>query len=188
MRQLTTEEKKLVEENHNLIYSYCYDNDLSIDMYYDLFAIALCKAAQKYDPSKGAFSTLSYYYFKNARSHEYELAKRKKRIPKELICSYNINVRNPGCNKDIEMIELISNVNTSSISDSIHNDFIFNMARSRLDDRECKVFDYLISGENMSDIGDMVGLSRERVRQIRLKIREKISDLVYSESLGGINE
>ena len=58
--QLNDEQRKLVEDNHNLIYQYLIDNKLPQDEYYDIAAIGLCKAALKYDTSKGAFSTYVY--------------------------------------------------------------------------------------------------------------------------------
>ena len=42
---LTKEQKELVENNHKLIYYYIHKNGLSVDEYYDILAIGLCKAA-----------------------------------------------------------------------------------------------------------------------------------------------
>lgn len=42
---LTEEQRKLVEDNHDLIYEYAHENNISIDEYYDVLAIALCDAA-----------------------------------------------------------------------------------------------------------------------------------------------
>lgn len=55
--KLSDEQVKLVEENHNLIYSFLSSNNFLADDYYDLAAIALCETALHYDPSKGSFST-----------------------------------------------------------------------------------------------------------------------------------
>ena len=45
--QLNDEQRKLVADNHNLIYQYLIDNNLPQDEYYDIAAIGLCKAALK---------------------------------------------------------------------------------------------------------------------------------------------
>ena len=50
---LTKEQKELVENNHKLIYYYIHKNGLSLDEYYDILAIGLCKAALNFDESKG---------------------------------------------------------------------------------------------------------------------------------------
>ena len=58
---LTAEQQKLAADNHNLIYQVLHDHNLPIDDYYDVAAIGLCKAAAKFDPSRGyAFSTYAY--------------------------------------------------------------------------------------------------------------------------------
>ena len=54
---LTEEQKRMVEENHNLIYWYCHKYNLDIEEYYGLFAIELCRAVQLYDPTKSKITT-----------------------------------------------------------------------------------------------------------------------------------
>ena len=54
---LTEEQKRMVEENHTLIYWYCHKYNLDIEEYYGLFAIELCRAVQLYDPTKSKIST-----------------------------------------------------------------------------------------------------------------------------------
>ena len=56
----------LIEENHNLIYSYLHKMRLDIEEYYDLAAIGLCKAANNFDETKGfKFSTYAYRCMNN---------------------------------------------------------------------------------------------------------------------------
>lgn len=63
---MTKEAQILVEENHNLIYSYLKEMRLNVDEYYDLAAIGLCKAAIIFDKSFGyQFSTLAYFCMRN---------------------------------------------------------------------------------------------------------------------------
>ena len=53
---LTSEQQEVVRKNHGLIYFYLHKNNLSIEDYYDLAAIGLCKAVLTYEKNKGAFS------------------------------------------------------------------------------------------------------------------------------------
>lgn len=63
---MTAEATVLVEENHNLIYGYLHRMRLSIEEYYDLAAIGLCKAANSFDISAGyKFSTYAYKCMNN---------------------------------------------------------------------------------------------------------------------------
>lgn len=61
---LNDAQKKLVEENHNLIYSYMHSRKLKeddLDDWYGTLAIALCKAAVGYDETLGyKFSPYAY--------------------------------------------------------------------------------------------------------------------------------
>ena len=49
---MTEEQRKLVEDNHNLIYSFLQKYHLTIDEYYGLAAIGLCKAGKTYNGQK----------------------------------------------------------------------------------------------------------------------------------------
>lgn len=63
--RLTPEQQEVVKQNHNLIYFYLHKNNLSIEDYYDLAAIGLCKASLTYEEHKGAFSTYALICIRN---------------------------------------------------------------------------------------------------------------------------
>ena len=64
--RLNEEQRKLAEDNHNLIYFVLDKYGWSVEDYYGLAAIALCKAAHNYDPERRtAFSTYSVRAIKN---------------------------------------------------------------------------------------------------------------------------
>ena len=42
--KLTNDQRKLVEQNHNLIYAFLHTKNLNIEEWYDICAISLCKA------------------------------------------------------------------------------------------------------------------------------------------------
>lgn len=57
--KLNNEQRKLVEDNHNLIYSFLHKQALSVGGWYDICAIGLCKAALHYKGTTN-FSTFAY--------------------------------------------------------------------------------------------------------------------------------
>lgn len=59
-RTLTDGERKLVEDNHDLIYMMADCLELDTDEYYGLLAIGLCHAAQKYKKRKRAYDFTDY--------------------------------------------------------------------------------------------------------------------------------
>ena len=67
--KLTKEQQKLVEDNHNLIYSYLHKRHLPVDSTSDFYgdaALGLCTAAHIYDASLGfKFSVIAYKAMEN---------------------------------------------------------------------------------------------------------------------------
>ena len=88
---MTEEQKKLAEDNHNLIYFYARKYHMSKQDFEDrdgILAIGLCKAARDYDESRGrAFSTVAMGYMLNECRNAYRCD--KYRNGKLNICSYN---------------------------------------------------------------------------------------------------
>ena len=63
---LTHEQQELAAENHNLIYRFAQTMAIDVEEFYDILAIALCKAAKTFDKSRGLrFSTLAFQCMKN---------------------------------------------------------------------------------------------------------------------------
>jgi RNA polymerase sigma factor (sigma-70 family) len=61
-RALTSEQQKLVEDNHSLIYQFLHKLNLDIEEFYGIAAIGLCKAAMSYGTSnKVVFSTYAHH-------------------------------------------------------------------------------------------------------------------------------
>lgn len=57
--KLNTEQKKLVEDNHDLIYGFMTKHKLDFNEWYDICAIGLCKAALTFNDTT-KFSTFAY--------------------------------------------------------------------------------------------------------------------------------
>jgi len=69
--KLTEEQRKMVEVNHNLIYSYCNTNHLDLDEWYGVCAVQLCKAVRSHDGHRGVLSTLFYAMCDNLVKYTY---------------------------------------------------------------------------------------------------------------------
>lgn len=86
---LTKEQQQLVEENHNLIYFYLQRHHLSIEEYYDLAAIGLCRAAETFDPNVAVFSTYAMKCIHNAVGMELRKYHFDKYVPDDACVSLN---------------------------------------------------------------------------------------------------
>jgi RNA polymerase sigma factor (sigma-70 family) len=146
--KLTTEQQKLVEQNHNLIYWYINMHHLEISEWYDLLAIELCYTAMNYDAEKGAFST---YFKKRAnwkRAKEYRKASTQKR-------SF----------QGVTYIEGLHNVeNQTSIEDIIE-------IQDWIGEDITDVLLHKSRGFNQSEIGDILGVSQTHVSKTLKRLK-----------------
>lgn len=174
--QLNDEQRKLVADNHNLIYQYLIDNNLPQDEYYDIVAIGLCKAALKYDTSKGAFSTYVYKTVRNIINNE--KAHEKRHTVHTL--SYNTTASVYGKETDVEHLETFScgtDVENENITKAFFKWFIEYMSLRELQIMYCKT-------KNMTDreIGKIYNVTHAAISRVwrRIKNAYRKNDRVYT--------
>ena len=169
---LTDDQRKLAEDNHNLIYKFARKNNVSLDEYYDLLAIGLCNAARTYDKNKGAFSTVAYRCMKNELSSYWRSINKKTSVPEEVIFSYDAPIRRDDCDGD-------------SFKDSIpdykaYNDMIdgvyINELTDMFDNREKKILKYAMSKLSHQEIADKINCSRASVTYYFKRMRKLAND------------
>ena len=102
---LNDEQKRLVEENHDLIYWYANYRHLDLEEWYDLLAIELCMTVIRYDASKSSLSNYFKVRCDNRVNKEYTKQMTQKRRVEELV-SYD-ELYDVGVNED-ETFELIT--------------------------------------------------------------------------------
>ena len=86
---MTEEQKLLVENNHNLIYFMIHKMNESVEEYYDLAAIALCKAAISYQSDNGSFSNYACRCIRNEILLDHRARMMPKRWMNEYLISYD---------------------------------------------------------------------------------------------------
>lgn len=172
---LTDEQKKLVEDNEKLIYEFAKQYNLSLDVYYGILAIALCKSAINYMPEYGyTFSTYAYHFMRNAVYCEWNAGITKKRT-----CPY-------------EKIFLDAQIDDMDFSEVIGSDkddpYILIEGSSLLtdlysvcnSDKDVAVIDYIVKGYTYEEISNIFNTSRQNVYQRMLRIRDR-----YIKKYGG---
>ena len=160
---LTEEQKILVEKNHNLIYYVLLKHGLSINDYYDIGAIALCKAAKNYDETRGSFTTFAVYCIEMQLRHEHRKETNKKRFAKDGIVSLDADVNGEGCN-------LSMFIGKSYIDD----DVILVNVRSVLDEQQRTIFEYLLLGYNQCELAKILNISQPVISRKITKMRKII--------------
>ena len=168
--KLTEEQKKLVEENHNLIYGFLRMKELEDDEYYDIVAYGLCKAAMKYDSTKGKFSTFAYKYMKTEIVHQIDLDTRKNKIPKNLIYSYD-NVINT--NPKVTFISMLFDRYDENAIDAFISEENFRQFYLLLKKEEQFIINHFANGYNGTEVANKMDITSQRVYQRIKDIRRK---------------
>lgn len=174
---LTEEQRKLIEDNHNLIYDYIIKHKLEFSEYYDLLAIALCKAAVHYNFISSTFSTFAFACFKNACLAEHTIQSRqlKKSNGEIMSLNYEYSSYDDGsscCLQDCLMDDFNME---ESICNKIDFENVLNVINKILTEQERYiVYSLFIDKKTLQAIGDEFGITKERVRQIKIKAIEKI--------------
>lgn len=171
MKQLTSAQQRLVENNHNLIYSLANKSNIDIDEYYGVLAIGLCEAALAYDESKGKFSTFAWIVMKNEYLKTIRHNATNHVIPHDVICSLDTEINiddESSCNLHDLISDDSANVENESILKS-KLDFLYN----KLSGYDKEIVTMLLKEIPQSDIAKHFGVSKQYVNQRVLDIRKK---------------
>ena len=165
--KLTEEQKKLVEENHNLIYWFAKKYHVPIEEYYDVLAQGLCMAAYHYDPSKCSFSTYAYLCMNTEMHVEYRKTLRKSEIPQGNIFHYE---------NAWQLSDLIpTNEKTENkVIDRISYENLISLLNDILNDKDKEVLSYILNGLTMREIAKIEGTSHQAIHNRMKKIRDKV--------------
>ncbi len=175
MKQLNQTQQKLVEDNHNLIYSFMNKHKLSLNAvedWYGACAEGLCKAAMIYNPDRNVkFNTLAYVCMNN------EIKKVLRKTSKEELClslDYNIS-------ENIKLMDCIRSTRDELGEVEFYE--IFNKHYNKLNDRNKQIIDDCIHKDgNFEEIGKPYGIGRTSISNIYNKFLNNVySDLYESE-------
>ena len=176
VKSLTKKQQDLIEQNHNLIYGFANRMKLSIEDYYDILAIGMCKAASIFDETKGEFSTVAFRCMKIELLHYWNSQKKKSAIPSNMIVSYDINickVMGDSYEKENKFLDIFSDKNSTHeivISNIMLREF-FDM----LTQEEKHIAKLLLEGVTQSEIADRTNHSRQYIYNYVKKIRRRLN-------------
>ena len=170
--------KKLTEENHKLIYWFCWKNHLDIEEWYDIIAIGYMKGINSYDETKGV--KLSTYLIRIMKN-EYLLVLRNKKyakyIPENEILSLDFEYNSDKDKENYNILDFIVNENSlfeNNVCLKIDIKKAFN--ELKIPKRNYEIFMMRVQGSKLEEIASDFGISRERVRMICKDIGEKLKN------------
>ena len=146
VRKLTSDQQKIVEDNHNLIYHFLHQRNLDIDEYYGIVAESLCKAVKSWDKSK---ANISSYFFQIARNDLYKHWRKEGAIKRGLD---EIKV-------DIKGLELDTGYD-------LEESYILKESLLEIEKSEySELFKLRLDGYSQNEIADILGVSRSTVHR-----------------------
>jgi RNA polymerase sigma factor (sigma-70 family) len=143
-----------------------------VDEYYDICAIGLCKAAARFDPSREyKFTTLAYAAMDNEVKNFWRDSNTQTRRPKFPILSlFEVMQRGKtGAGGTICDTIVANDRRWKPSCDRINVDVFVDS----LPEREKQIVNMRLAGLTISEIGNEVGRTHQRVSQILNTVREK---------------
>ncbi len=175
MKQLTSTQQKIVEDNHKLIYGLAHKNHINLDEYYGVLAIGLCKAALSYDEVRGQFSTFAYTTMLNEYNKVVRHNKTNCVIPDEIVCSMDIEVKVDGTDGNaIKFGDLIPDDKVDIENDVISSSMLDSMCNN-LSEQDKEIVMMLADGMSQTEIAKFFGVKRQCISQKVIRIREKVN-------------
>lgn len=197
---LTEEQKKIVEDNIYFVW-YFYEKDVvkrysnvlcpeELDEILARLFFGICLAAENWEPSRGAFTTCCVWYFKSAIGNYFREKKlfNSRYTLTPFISDDNIS---EDCNIDhmtyyiptkgglveeYDGIEKKDKITWDNIS------FLFDRIEKTPQEEEVILYYYKYKF-TMQEVGDMLGLTRERVRQLLVPVIDKLKLFVCESGL-----
>lgn len=157
-----------------MIYKFLQKYHLTIDDYYDLAAIGLCKAAITFNDTKSAFSTYAYKCMYTSVMMDLRKKTQAKTIPEHQILYYQAEVEN----NDGDTAMLINYIpSKDNVEDNVLSEVLFDeFAKKLKKEKHRLIFELFREGYNQRQIGKMVGCSQPQVSRIKKKLIEYLAN------------
>ena len=145
---------------------------MDVEEWYDLAAIGLCKAANTYNNNKSGFSTYAYKCMYTTIIMEKRKENAMRIIPQNQIVYYENQVNELSKENDTSTF-----LNYIPSKQNIENETISTLSLENIENElagnKRKVFLLLREGYAQCEISEIIGISKQRVSQIKQEIVEK---------------
>lgn len=165
---LTADQRLLVAESHNLIYSFLMKHNLDRDEFYDIAALGLCNAAQHWSPDVGyKFSSYAYRAMLNTCIRQMNITRRQVK---------SISLDAP-VNTHIEDSDTLADLIPDPEGERSDYDLVatVDMMLSRMPPRMRQIVELTRKGYTRSDVATMLGVSRAYVYKVLSEARKHMT-------------
>lgn len=151
-----------------MIYTFLQKYHLSIEDYYGLAAIGLCKAAIKFNDEKSKFSTYAFLLMKHVVFQEIRKKSAEKRIQDHQIVYYQAEFDDSNGGNTSTLMNYIPS--KENVEENTLSKIIFEEYMSKLKERDKQIFILFSDGYKQKEIGKIVGCSQAQVSRVRKKL------------------
>lgn len=153
---MTEEQKRLAEDNHELIFGYMRKYRLDEESY-GILALSLCQAAQTYDNEKAAFSTYAYSSMRLNMQRDWRKEKAQRRGGGQMVLSLDYGYK--GSEKECNLNNVVgeeTDMETKLIEKEIIKEAIVFL-REKLSEEDLEIFAMYLEGMKQREIGAKCG-------------------------------
>lgn len=164
MKKLNDEQRKLIEDNYSLIWHLHeehFTKFTDFDTYMDLGRMAICKAALKWDESKGAFGTYFCWVLRTEISQYY--AKWHRLKEKMNRNAESLDTPLPGYEPEDDITIGTTLMSSDNVEDQVLTKVHFWNEFNKLPDKHKKVMIMLSQGLTQRDVANEFGKSHQWV-------------------------
>ena len=146
MKPLTDEQRRLAEENHDLVYAFLQNNHLSESQYYDVVIFGYLCAVQEYCENSKlrqySFSTVAWRKMRQELSHHYKYLSRNKRTSATISTS----------DDTFEPLEMHSVSMQDELMVQLEMDLLLHELATKLPRRQMRIIRMKLDGVKMHEI------------------------------------
>lgn len=168
---MTEEHKKLLTENHNLIYKFLSRYNLPEDEYYDVVALGLCNAVEHFNEEVAKFSTFAFNVMFHEVAKDKYLRSRKKRIGNEFLAHYDDIAPKTERITYLDTLQSKENTEQKVVIWNVIGEYV-----RKLKERDKKIIELTYLGYTTREIGKMVECCPQSVVKVRYKMASYLEE------------
>lgn len=186
---LNIQQQNMVQENHHLIYSVLHATIFkseALDDYYGDAAFGLCKAAESYDESKGAFSTYAYHLIQNEIRRE--VRRERRRTNDYMLRSLDYLDNNDPPDEHDYCLEIEESCDFWWLSEQDEKkqkklmlEYIIEKTEGIISQREREMLKMLIDRKTQTEIGEALQITQSQVSRNVKKLKTKVINALREE-------
>ena len=173
MKPLTDEQRKLAEENHDLVYAFLQDNHLPESQYYDVVIFGYLCAVQEYcvNPKlqQYTFSTVAWKKMRQELSQHYKYLSRNKRLSSTIIIS----------NDDIDPFEINAISMQDELMEKLEMDLLLHSLAMRLPRRQMRIIRMKLDGAKMHEIAKAEHITFHDINRLLADSYDTVAEVCY---------